>query len=490
MSQDHKRGIVGFGSYIPKRRLCRKKIFASHSWFAPSLRAMAKGERAMASFDEDSVTMGIEAARDSVYNAQKVGDLIFASCSSPFLERQSAGIIRKALRLPSSIRTIDVTSNQNAGISGLLTALTKEGSEENSLVIAADKRKTKPASSEEMRFGDAAAAICVGQKDVVARFLGGASSSHDFQDHYRGAEEEFSYFWEDRWVRDEGYLKLVGPTLKKAMEDASVSPCEVSLFLMPCPFGRVLEKIAKSLGVEPMVCGDSLESHVGDSGSSHPLLLLNHALESAKPGEKILVASFSGGVDALLFEVTDHLEAYRKERAEKEKIGVKGYLALGEKEENYMKFLAFNNLVTMEKGMRAEKDMRTALSVSHRHSDMLLGLEGGVCSHCQTPQFPKADICVNIECQKIGTQEPYSFADRKARVLSWSKDYLTYTMEPPHFYGMVDFEGGGRLLVDMTDVSSVESGDKMRMVFRIKGYDEKRGYTRYFWKATSQALCH
>jgi uncharacterized OB-fold protein len=58
-------------------------------------------------------------------------------------------------------------------------------------------------------------------------------------------------------------------------------------------------------------------------------------------------------------------------------------------------------------------------------------------------------------------------------------------MSPPNHYGMIVVEGGGRIMMDITDVApgDVETGLPVRMVFRIKEVDEKRGFVRYFWKA-------
>ncbi len=51
---------------------------------------------------------------------------------------------------------------------------------------------------------------------------------------------------------------------------------------------------------------------------------------------------------------------------------------------------------------------------------------------------------------------------------------------------MVQFESGGRLMCDFTDIDpdqQPEVGMAMRMMFRVKDYDSKRGFRRYFWKA-------
>jgi uncharacterized OB-fold protein len=207
--------------------------------------------------------------------------------------------------------------------------------------------------------------------------------------------------------------------------------------------------------------------------------MLVHALESAKPGEKILVAQFGQGCDALLFEVTGAIADLPKRNA------VSGSLARRKEETNYLKYLGFNGLVELEKGMRAEVDKRTALTVQYRKSDMLLGLVGGKCRVCGTAQFPKSRICVSPNCKAVDSQDDYGFSERQGEVLSWSADFLTYSMDPPNHYGMITFAEGGRFMADITDVEQgqVDSGTKVRMSFRVKDRDEKRGFVRYFWKA-------
>jgi uncharacterized OB-fold protein len=135
--------------------------------------------------------------------------------------------------------------------------------------------------------------------------------------------------------------------------------------------------------------------------------------------------------------------------------------------------------------MRAEVDKRTALTVLYRKNDMITGLVGGKCRVCGTGQFPRTRICVNPNCKAVDSQDPYSFADQQGTILSWSADFLTSSMSPPNHYGMITFADGGRFMADITDVDQgqIDSGTKVKMVFRMKDRDEKRGFIRYFWKA-------
>jgi uncharacterized OB-fold protein len=202
-------------------------------------------------------------------------------------------------------------------------------------------------------------------------------------------------------------------------------------------------------------------------------------LEKARPGDKILVAGFGQGCDAILFEATDELPKLAP------RLGVKGHLARRKDETNYAKFQAFNDLVAIERGLRADIDKQTPLSSLYRNRRMLTGLIGGQCRKCGTVQFPKSNVCVNPNCNAFHTQDDHAFADIPAKVQSYTADRLTYSPDPPHYYGMVVFQEGGRFLADFTDcdAASVDVATPMRMMFRIKDYDPARGFTRYFWKA-------
>ncbi len=476
-------GITAFGAYVPRLRLSRKSIVDANAWASPGLRSQGKGERAICNWDEDSVTMAVEAARDCLadHDRSAVASVNLASTSLPFEDRLNAGIVAQALNLGEDVETLDVTSSQRAATSGLLAALRTLAPNGRGpvLFVAADNRRTKAGGLQELTFGDGSAALLLGTRNVVAAFKGAHSVAVDFVDHYRGQNREYDYNWEERWIRDEGYMKIVPKAIAGALTASGVAASEISHFIMPCTLSRVVQSVAKRVGIPESSIRDNLHMSCGEAGTAHALIMLVDALQDAKPGDRILVASFGQGSDALVFEATDALPALSP------RLGTKGYLARRKEETNYAKFLAFNNLVTREKGMRAELDNQTALTQLYRRRQMLLGLVGGRCTICGTRQFPKTNVCVNPNCGAFRSQEDELFAETPCRVLTWSADHLTYTMDPPAHYGMVQFEEGGRFLANFTDVDQgrVSVGMPMRMMFRIKDFDDIRGFRRYFWKA-------
>ncbi len=476
-------GILAYGAYIPRSRLQRATVVAANSWFNSALKSMSKGERAMANWDEDSITMAVEASRDclGLLDRSVVSSILFASTSAPNADRQNAGVIKEALNLSDSTGSLDAGGGQRAGTSALIHALQIAASSGKSILcVAADKRKSRPGSDSELVNGDAAAAFLVGNGEPIARFLGEHSVTVDFVDHFRATDSEFDYGWEGRWVRDEGYHKILAQALNNGLRILDVAPASVDHLIVAVAAGGVPEAIAKKAGINPQAVRSALDAVVGYSGAAHPALMLAHALETAKPGERIVVASFGQGCDILAFEVTDAMAHAPGGH------GVTRWLDRRHAESNYLKFLSFNGLLDMDKGMRAETDFKQSLSALYRNRKAVLGLVGSRSTVTGAVQFPRSEISVDTADASVGSQEEYPLAQKTARILSHTADYLCYSPDPPAYYGMIEFEGGGRMFAEFADVDPelMAVGQPVRMMFRIKDIDTRRGFTKYFWKAT------
>jgi len=464
-------------------RLNRGVVYASNAWMAPGLIGSANGERSMANWDEDSLTMAVEAARDCLSGTDKtqIDAAYLASVNFPFLDRQNAGIFATALNLKESVESADFTGSMRAGLSAVLAGINavKSGDYKNVLVAAGDRRITKMAYLHELWAGDGAASLLLGSDNVIAEYKGAFTVTNDFVDHFRGQDQKFDYNWEERWIKDEGYLKIAPKAIKGLLEKTGVSGDKIARFIMPCPMGRVAAQIAGKLGIGPDKVTDNMHAVCGDTATAHPLVMLVSALENASPGDKLVVASFGQGCTAMLFEVTENISLM------KNKCGIKGSLADKKPEGNYIKFLSHRGMLEQDWMMRAEGNWRSALSTLYRHQKEIIGLVGGKCKTCGTEQFPKADICVNPECLAVHTQADCEFSELPGKIMTYTSDLLTYTLDPPAHYGMIVFNNGGRSMFDFTDYEpgKIEVGLPVQMVFRIRNFDKPRGFTQYFWKA-------
>lgn len=474
-------GIVSYGAYIPWHRLNRQTILWSMGWFNPAV--ALPGRKAVAGYDEDSITMAVEAARDCLkgFPEEKVDAVYFATTTAPFKERQNAVVVAAALDLKEDLRAADFTDSPRAGTAALLAgceAVAAAGAG-SLLVTAADARLGKMGSAQEQIFGDGAAAFLIGRENVVAELKGFYSLSADFADHRRTQKDTFDRSWEERWVREAGYAQFVPRAITGLLRKYGLSPGDFAKVVYTCPYAREHAAIAKKLGLPPEKIQDSLMGEVGDTGAAYALMMLAAALEEARPGDKILVAGYGSGCDALYFEVTEEI-LKRKDRK-----GVRGHLTPFADLGSYEKYAVFKNIIPLEVGIRGEETAPTQLSTLFRERRTVLGLVGGRCRLCGTPQFPAQRVCVNPQCGEIDQMEDYRFADLEGRLFTYTADRLAASVNPPAIYGLVDFAGGGRYLFDLTDCEpdALKVGMPVRMSFRRKYTDETRGIYGYFWKA-------
>ncbi len=475
-------GIVSFGAYIPWYRISRKLLAQAWGWLSPP---GVPGEKAVANYDEDSVTMAVSAGVDCItgIDREAIDGVYLATTSPPFKERENAEIVATALDLRPEIHTADFASTMKAGTAALISAYNavKAGTARNVLVCAADCRLGKAGSPYEAQFGDAAAAVLVGEKDVAAEIKAFHTISHDFPDFWRTYWDDYERSWEDRFIREEAYAKFVPEAMSAALKKAGLEPKDIAKVCYPALFAREYMAIARRMGFEPNQLQPHMLDTVGNAGAAWPLLILVAALEEAKPGDRILMASYGNGSDAFVFEVTDAVTDVQSRIK-----GVKKHLESKKELTNYEKYLVFRELTPVEYGIRAQDTGITPLTEQWRKRRALFALVGTRCKRCGLPQFPPQRICVNPECNAWDEMEPYRFSDKKGVIFSFTEDHLAFHRVPPAIYGIIDFEGGGRWIFDFADVEPgmCKVGMTVVMTFRRKMVDKERGVITYFWKAT------
>ena len=235
--------------------------------------------------------------------------------------------------------------------------------------------------------------------------------------------------------------------------------------------------MAKRLQIRPEAVVDNLAAKCGDTGVAHALLMLAAALERASPGQRILIVGFGAGCDALLLETTAAIAGYHSASS------VSAALARGVTDKNYTKLLSFTGELELDWGMRSETDAKTALTQLYRSQDQVISFIGGRCGDCDAIQFPQLVACVN--CGSTRPLTPHPLADALAKVATFTADALMFYPAPPLYVGLVQFDNGARVLMEMVDVDPArfDVGSALRMVFRIKEKDGRRHFNRYFWKA-------
>ena len=457
-------GIVSYGVYIPLWRLLRSAISAG-----------LKGEKAIAGFDEDSITMGVAAAIDCFNNIEResIDGFIFASTTSPYLEKQSASILAKALDLRRDIFTADALACLRGGTIAMRIALdmVKSGSARRVLVTAADCRLGAPDSSFEQDSGDGGAALVFGNStEAVATVVGSCSISNELMDVWRLPGEAFVNTEEDRFIEEEGYLKIVEEAVSGLMRKHSLTSKDFAKAVFCAPNQRCYRAIAMRLGFNSDQMQDPLFESVGNTGTAHPLIGLVAALEEAKPGDRILLASYGDGSDAFILEATKHVTGKRSR-------GIMSYVQSKRVVDNYQRYLKWRRILPVDKG-RSVLIPKPSLKEMRRRQDEVLRMCGTKCKVCGTIQYPPQKVCTN--CHAKDQMDTVRLSDKKGQVYSFTVDYGAGGMEPP-IITFTDLEGGGRVFCILTDASfsDVNIGMSVEFTFR-KSYGEI--LPEYIWK--------
>jgi len=464
-------GITSFGVYAPVYRLTREEI--SRAWKTKSL----GGEKAVAGHDEDSLTMAVGATLDCMkYSPQKADGLFFASTTSPYKEKQAAAIIAAAVDLQEEIRTADVTDSLRSGTIALSLAIdaVKSGSAENIIVAVSDSRMGAGKSQFEQLFGDGAAALAIGSSDVIASIEGNYSLFSELLDVWRLEGNTFVQSWEERFILTEGYMNMMQKIVSGVMEKYKLTPKEFAKAVLYGPDGRSHANLAKRLGFNLQTqVQDPLFQSIGNAGTAALPIMLVSALCEAKPDDRILVANYGDGGDAFILKVTKNVEKVQGRQKFKERLAKKTYI-------DYERYLNWRDLVPSEEARRPDP-RPPSITCLWRERKSVLSLYGNRCNQCGTVQYPPQRICA--KCQGKDDFEAYKLSDKRGKIFTYAVDYLTASKESPAIIGVVDFEGGGRLMCEVAECepSEVKIGMPVEMCFRK--LSRKGNIHNYFWKA-------
>lgn len=464
-----KAGIVSFGIYVPFYRLARDLI--AKAWGGRS----AGGERSVANYDEDSITMAVQAATNCLggINRDEVDGLFFASTTSPYKEKQCSSIVAGAMGLRRDIITVDCANSLRSGTNALRLAIdcVNSGSARNILVVAADCRLGFPQSAQEQGFGDASAALLVGNSATVADVEAIVSTSDDIIDVWRLDTDIFVRSWEDRWVLTYGYAKNMEAAISRVMKENQLTAGNLAKVVFCAPDVRSHRDLARSLGFSDSQLQDPLLDNIGNTGAAHPLLMLALALNDIKATEKVLLASYGDGSDAFLLQATEGIEKVKGQQNVRECVTVKRALP------TYEKYLLYRQLVT-----QPEEFVRLfpSATVMWRTRDWALAGCGSKCKRCGLVTFPIQRVCYG--CQAKDEYEEVRLSDKKGKVFTFSLDYLAGTPQPPVVQTVVESEGGARIYCLMTDCEPGEVKVDMPVEMVLRKFHQAGGFHNYFWK--------
>jgi len=460
-------GIVAYGAYIPWLRLERKMI--AESWGIPG----APGEIAVANFDEDCLTMAVEAGRDCIRDDPSgVGGLFFASTSAPYRDKACSTLAATVLDIDQGAVTADFGGTLSAGMGALVAAVgaVNDGVATSVLVTAADCRVPEPKTADEQTLGDGAGAVLVGGENVIAEIKGTYTRYDEVLGSWRNADDRRLREGNARFHASKGYAPGMAAALKGASEKFGVTADDLSRVVYAAPDFRSHQGIAKMMKLKPEEgkVQDALFAFVGGCGCAQPLMMLAAALEQAKPKDLLLVAGAGDAYTVFLLEVTDAIASLPHRRA------VSGHMASKKNMDSYARFLAYRKVLELEPAENISSSIQM-----WRDRKAVYPLYGKKCNSCETVYFPPKRVCP--ECRTYDDNVDIRLS-RKGKLFNFIDDNLYPSGDPPTTLTISDLEGGGRIFLQMTDreVGSVEIDMDVELVFRK--IHEGGGFNNYYWK--------
>ncbi len=468
-------GITAWGTYLPYWRLRRSAIAGTLGTGG------GRGTRAVASYDEDTTTLGVEAGRRALAAGPGPGvvqDLFLSTPDPGYLDKTNATTVHAALGLGRASGAYDFAGSPRSAVATLLQALTGAGGR-TTLAVLSDLRTGLAGSAEERDSGDGAAAFVCAPEGAVAELVGRGAASDEFLDRWRVPGESDSHVWEERFG-EELYVPLAREAFAASLKDAGLVEGDIDHAVVTGLHVRAVKATASGLGVREGVLAPDLTGAVGNLGAAQAGVALCDVLERAEPGQVIVVLSLADGADSFILRTTDALPGVQRDRAEAGVPTVAEQVAAGRDDLAYPTFLTWRGQLHREPPRRPDPERPGAPTV-HRSEEWKYGFTASRCLVCGFRHMPPTRAC--LSCHAIDQMQPERLADVPGTVATFTIDHLAYSMSPPVVGVIVDFDGGGRYRCEMTDVRATELsiGDRVAMTFRRVW--TAQGVHNYFWKA-------
>jgi len=347
-------GILAYGAYVPRFRITALEI--SKVWGGDGKR-IGNGlniiEKSVPDFDEDVVTISVEAARLAVRNAdmdpQEIEAIYVGSESHPYAVKPTATIVAEAIGATPVLTAADYEFACKAGTAAIQTCLglVKSDMIKAGLALGADTSQGRPGDALEYTASAGGAAFIIGKGKVLAEIKDTCSYTTDTPDFWRREGQDFPRHG-SRFTGEPAYFKHVMASTKMILDRNGMEPADFRYAVFHQPNGKFPLIVGPKLGfTKEQVLPGLLTPMIGNTYSGATPLGISAVLDQAEPGDLIMATSYGSGAgsDSFIIEATDELGKWQNERPVLEQIKKKTYL-------DYAKYAKFKGKI---KGVNLQK---------------------------------------------------------------------------------------------------------------------------------------
>jgi hydroxymethylglutaryl-CoA synthase len=304
-------GIVGYGVYIPSYRIKVEEI--AKVW-GDDPQAISRGlvvnEKSVPAPDEDTATISVEAARNSLkrarINPQKIGAVYVGSESHPYAVKPTATIVAEAVEAAPDLTAADLEFACKAGTAGIqiCMGLVDSGMIDYGLAVGADTAQGAPSDALEYTASAGGAAYIIGKDNTIADFEGTYSFTTDTPDFYRREGKSYPTHG-GRFTGEPAYFKHVLAAAEGLFKKMGTEASDYDHAVFHQPNGKFYIRAAKKLGFNQKQYETGLLTpFIGNTYSGATPLGLAAILDIAKPGDRIMAVSYGSGAGSDAFSIT------------------------------------------------------------------------------------------------------------------------------------------------------------------------------------------
>jgi hydroxymethylglutaryl-CoA synthase len=316
-------GIISYGVYIPHNRITVQEIAQAWGKDGDAIaRALHVVEKAVPSFDEDAITMGVSASYCALEQVSlsptKIQSIFVGSESHPYAVNPSSSTIAEIIGMGHDYYAADLEFACKAATAGLgiTVGLLDSGKIEYGLVIGSDTAQAKPNDILEFTAASASCAYVLGsdKQKTIADVLFMSSYTSDTPDFWRRDGSHFPSH-AGRFTGEPAYFHHIFSEGTKLLAQSNLAPSDFDYCVFHMPNGKFPRTIAKKLGFTTEQLAQSLiVDDIGNSYSASSLIGLSVVLDIAKPNQKIFFVSYGSGAgsDGFIFQTTEHITAFQK----------------------------------------------------------------------------------------------------------------------------------------------------------------------------------
>lgn len=317
-------GIVSYGTYIPRYRI--KTADIAQAWKKSGddvINALGVTEKSVPGVDEDAITIGLEAALQSLGGFEgKIGDieaLLVGSESHPYAVNPTSTTIGEFLGMGNNYLASDLEFACKAGTAGIqmITGIIASGHIRYGMAIGTDAAQSKPHDALEYTSAAAGAAVILGKQRVIASLLSYTSFSSDTPDFWRRDGIRYPSH-AGRFTGEPAYFAHIMGASERLMQEIKMKPKDIDYCVFHMPNGKFPQEAAKRLGfTEKQLLSSLMVGRIGNPYSASSMIGLAAVLDSAKPGQTIFMVSYGSGAgsDAFLWKTTKEISKFKNQRS-------------------------------------------------------------------------------------------------------------------------------------------------------------------------------